>query len=546
MVQPFFLVMAIIVGGCAKFTAQKQSPKETSEETALPAKTNAEITPSPVALASKFTAYQDVPVNATPAIKAYQAAPDLSNITNKQKFSFTGDCHKMLVKNGFVVVPNNYKEFFILYENNRYDQTPNFITTDSLLHNYHLFFNHLLKTLENEVLALELKKLNKAMLRQAQNQYLALKKTAWENAAKRNMGFFAVADKLLDPEATIPAPVKSEVAGELALIEKHEGIAVSPLMNMGGSYDPEKALKEDYSQYIPRGHYERTDLLKRYFKSMMWYGRMTFRVKNEDEVRSAGLITLALNKKVIHSSWDKIYEPTNFLVGKSDDLNYYQFNEILTKIYGPKLSLSKVISQQDKWASFLAAVKKLTPPAINSIPVFNRVGKDKEEVKGFRFMGQRFTLDAAIFQRLIHPEVNGRMLPKGMDIPAALGAKEVYLILNGIGETKYPRYAENMSKIKAYTASLKKEIWTQNLYWGWLYTLLPLKGEKPKGYPSFMQNTAWARKEINTFLGNWTELKHDTILYAKQVYAEGGNGLTETDDRGYVEPNPYVYARFKN
>jgi len=67
---------------------------------------------------------------------------------------------------------------------------------------------------------------------------------------------------------------------------------------------------------------------------MMWYGRMTFRIKNEDEVKSAVLITLALNKEENRSGWDKIYEPTNFLVGKSDDLNYYQFSELLTKIYG--------------------------------------------------------------------------------------------------------------------------------------------------------------------------------------------------------------------
>ena len=39
-------------------------------------------------------------------------------------------------------------------------------------------------------------------------------------------------------------------------------------------------------------------------------------------------------------------------------------------------------------------------------------------------------------------------------------------------------------------------------------------------------------------------MKHDTILYAKQVYAEfGAGGSEEKDDRGYVEPNPYVYAR---
>ena len=60
----------------------------------------------------------------------------------------------------------------------------------------------------------------------------------------------------------------------------------------------------------------------------------------------------------------------------------------------------------------------------------------------------------------------------------------------------------------------------------------------------FMQNTAWLRKDLNTFLGSWSELKHDTILYAKQVYAEmGGRGPEEKDDRGYVEPNPEVFAR---
>jgi hypothetical protein len=45
-------------------------------------------------------------------------------------------------------------------------------------------------------------------------------------------------------------------------------------------------------------------------------------------------------------------------------------------------------------------------------------------------------------------------------------------------------------------------------------------------------------------LGSWTELKHDTVLYAKQVYAEmGGGGEEQVDDRGYVEPNPRLYAR---
>lgn len=58
-----------------------------------------------------------------------------------------------------------------------------------------------------------------------------------------------------------------------------------------------------------------------------------------------------------------------------------------------------------------------------------------------------------------------------------------------------------------------------------------------------MQSQAWTRKDLNTLLSSWTELKHDTILYAKQVYAEMGGGMAGVDDRGYVEPNPLLYAR---
>lgn len=124
-----------------------------------------------------------------------------------------------------------------------------------------------------------------------------------------------------------------------------------------------------------------------------------------------------------------------------------------------------------------------------------------------------------------------------------MGSNEAYAILQSMGETNYKKYPENMAGMKEHIKNLGKETWTQNLYWGWMYALLPLTVEKPEGYPSFMRSQAWERKELNTFLGSWTELKHDTVLYAKQVYAECGGGDDQVDDRGYVEPNPVLYAR---
>ncbi|HAG07575.1 MAG TPA: hypothetical protein DCL13_05305 [Peptococcaceae bacterium] len=539
------VALLVFLAGCARPAPPKQDEAPPSPPPSLPR------------AHAGFAAYRDVPVNVKPSVAPYRVAADLGNVTNRDKFRLAPEAQKLLAKNGFVVIEppspaHAYSEFFTLYEINRYESIPNFITTDAVLHNYHLFFSHLLRTLEKEKLLPVLKDLTASMLAGAQEQYDALKGTTWENAARRNLAFFAVAARLLDPDAEIPGPVRKEVGQELFLIRQQQGTVPSPVMNMGSRrFDPLTAFKEDYTQYIPRGHYARSEELKAYFRAMMWYGRMTFRTRSDDETRSAALITLLLDRRDNFARWNCIYEPTNFFVGKSDDLNFYQYRELLEKIYGEVPTLDRLTGNTTKWVAFVTAAGELAPPAINSIPIFDAASQpDREkEIKGFRFMGQRFTLDAAIFQRLVYREVGEnskgerRMLPKGLDIPAAMGSKEAYAILEAAGDTDYKHYPEKMEKLRSYISGLDPQTWKQNLYWGWLYTLLPLTEEKGEGYPSFMLNEAWARKELNTYLGSWTELKHDTILYAKQVYAEMGGGAEPTDDRGYVEPNPHVYAR---
>lgn len=507
--------------------------------------------PAPVALAMDFARYQEVPVDYLPAVEPYTVEPGLANVTNRDMFFLPPEAERLLEKNGFVVVPNYYREFFMLYEINRYEPVPSFITTDSMLHNYHLFFNYLLRVTEKEKLVPELKELSAAMLPASEAQYEALRGTDWENAAKRNMGFFAVASRLMDENSPVPGPVQEVVAEELKLIESRSRIEVSPLMNMGQDLDEFDALKEDYTQYIPRGHYDGDEMLEAYFKTMMWYGRLTFRLQSEDETRSAVLITLALAEGDNSVPWDKIYQPSCFFVGRSDDLSYLEYRALLEDIYGSGAGLEEITASGEKWETFMKAAAELDPPQINSIPIFDAdIQPDRQqEIMGFRFMGQRFTLDASIFQRLIYREVGEnsqgerRMLPRALDVPAAMGSQEAYTILEDESETDYSGYPENMQKMRDFISTLNKETWVQNLYWGWLYTLDSLLGERGEGYPSFMQNTAWTRKNLNTFLSSWTELKHDTVLYAKQVYAEMGGGMEGVDDRGYVEPNPQLYAR---
>jgi hypothetical protein len=103
-----------------------------------------------------------------------------------------------------------------------------------------------------------------------------------------------------------------------------------------------------------------------------------------------------------------------------------------------------------------------------------------------------------------------------------------------------------MDEMKAWLSGLSVEEWTETLYNAWLYAFHPLLDVPGDGYPAFMTSRAWVDKQLNTVLGSFAELKHDTILYAKQAYAELGGAPPPpppAPPRGYVEPIPEFYAR---
>ena len=182
------VLLLLVMTGCNQNSGKKDS--EQNAKTVIP----------PLATATGFANYNEKAVDCSPSVEPYTVDPGLGNITNRDMFEFSAEAKRLLVENGFVVMPGSDREFFMLYEINSYEPIPSFITTDSMLHNYHLFFSHLLRVIEKEKLAIELEELTEAMLLETKNQYKTLKGTDWENAALRNLGFFAVAGKLLNPE----------------------------------------------------------------------------------------------------------------------------------------------------------------------------------------------------------------------------------------------------------------------------------------------------------------------------------------------------------
>jgi hypothetical protein len=236
----------------------------------------------------------------------------------------------------------------------------------------------------------------------------------------------------------------------------------------------------------------------------------------------------------------------------------------MKSIYGDSTSYSSLKDAQ-KFAKFQTETAKLQGPKILSdvvtLPAVDSISKENllASTKGLRFMGQRFVPDAYIFNNLTQGDEapdkeTGQKLPSmttAMMVMSVMGSKKADVLVNEWVQKNDPKsdkvVDKNLNKMETEFGKFDTKTWTQNVYWAWLYNLQPLFQEYKTGYPMFMQNDAWTTKNLMATLGSFTELKHDTLLYAKQNYAERGGGGPEPPPippsvRGYVEPD-LVYLK---
>jgi len=638
-------------------------------------------------------------IHVSPAIPTYPlpiSAEDMANYEDfNNKITLSDDSFFMLQKNGFVVIPTPPEianrelflrfsseksspsdDFVAFYEALKDKDLPVFITTDSMLHYYHIFFETILMTLEKDVFFDDIWKISQEMLESSIKDFEE-NEGGIREAARRNMAYLSIALELLKPKEEqmasdeilqkeycrpdmdtetcqemikrlkelfgdlksanyfnkeeagqyrfrIPKAVADVAGKEIELIELHEGWENSPLF----------IYREDYSQYVPRGHYTKSEKLKNYFKALMWYGRITALIQgtpdlspgesicsgtidgiiSDHDAKIQTLQALLLSdhfsqSRDIQERWNRIYAITSFLVGFSDDLGPHEYNEILKDFDKQRWEESYPeikqalfnIPHNPRIYSGLGECELLMPcPPLseeNIRALKLQAKKLLNKTKGFRLMGQRFTLDSWLFSEIVSPysgkytgeklplptdarpftfswddnymeyrknrpfswiktevdacpppaerEVKG--FPRGLDLMALLGSQKAESILQETGDMQYSDYEQKFLSLKEEIESLTPFDWHQTLYMNWLYVLKALLKDnefESSGYPLFMQTKAWLDKELNTALASWAQLRHDTILYVKQSYtmAEKG-GMFQPPIVGYVEPMPEFYHR---
>ncbi len=555
----FFCIAALIItsAGCSRTVergepgreeenSEIQQPDETGGQERTGSDEGDELIYSLVLKSEKDRKPVKVPfetVKHEALVEPYKVDTDLSNIENLEQYGdFTQEQKELLIRNGFVVNPSRQEQLFYIYEENEYKKIPSFITTDSVLQVYHIFYDYSLRVLENEKLLGMLEEFTDSMLQKSIYLYNELDNEEIKNVQLKNIAFFATAQLALEkplPE-NIPQEAKDMASQEYRLICDMGGFNASAIF----------PYELDYSQYRPRGHYTRNDDVKRYFKTMMWYGQAPFPLYKNEETKERN-IEQTLQALIITYSlflenggtpdsilWENIYDPTVFYAGNTDDLNIYHYKDLLVKVYGEQPDLNR-LDEGEKLDQLYQEADKLPEPRIkaNYTSVSTPVGKQ------FRLMGQRYIPDSEIIQGLVEPIL--RPIPSGLDVMAVLGSDRAYdILINRYHEDrKWEGYPDAFNKMAAKFAKITMDIWQSNMYYGWLWVLSDFLKPLGDGYPSFMTNDAWQDKSLSTALGSWAELRHDTILYGKQSGAECGGGLEPPQVRGYVEPSIGVYEK---
>ncbi|MEO1051668.1 MAG: DUF3160 domain-containing protein [Bacteroidota bacterium] len=451
---------------------------------------------------------------------------NLDNVVNFFQLEETDSrLMEMLRKNGFAIVPNNHIQHFHVYEENDYKEFPNFVTTDMYMQLFHMYFGYVLRTIEQDKFIPLLAEICEMMMAEMQTLLDATPDQATKTMIEQKIAFYAIAlNTLTDQTVTVPASQQQAYNTELRQINAAED-APSDYLGYTNVQFP-------YSLFKPRGHYTRTDALKKYFKAMMWLQTAPFCLDNDEQFKKAIISAHTLkDNTTIMQKYKALMEPITFIIGQPDNVSFLNLASLLKQ---SDFQLNDLLTDNAKLESFRTQVKAVADAQ-------NRI-KPKEAVScvdKINFVPQRYLSDNEVLQELVDVEsqTTKRPYPKGLDVLAAFGSKSAEnVLLNELQEgQQWEAYPSRLAQLKETMSDVD---WNATLYNKWIESLLALESVD-ESYPYFMQTPQWAKKDLNASLASWAELKHDAILYAEQPMASecGGGGPPEPYTLAYVEPN---------
>lgn len=443
---------------------------------------------------------------------------------------------------------------------------PIFITTDLAAHSQHLIFDRMLQYTEENYFLPQMLELTNDFIKA-----LSARTDAPEQIREQAIQYFQVPQAIMET-----APLKFETGNYYEPIQ-YQDRSEEDILNTLSNYpdavknDYELVMNampgkeaifgedEDFTQYKPRGHYTKNKLLETYFRATMWYGHLHFTITKprenqptpEEILQKEAVITLVVDTIQkdgdLYIKWANLFNPITTLIGMSDDLS---FDDICPLWKDQNVTdYSEWASNRDNIVEFMSlCTERLRPPAISGQSVFEQYFEIDEETglptvpMGWRMFGQRFTYDSLVHEKVSPPRLLPRDIVRGLDIMKAFGSKTADALLQKSDYPEMPGLKEILDSLETSFAEYDSDFWNKTYYNQVLYQVkTQATFEQGAGF-YFTESPAWNIKSQIAAHGTWAELRHDTILYVKQVVAErAGDGDFEPTFRTEPLPKPVHY-----
>jgi hypothetical protein len=447
-------------------------------------------------------------------------------------------------ENGLVIYGNVRYEsmlrgFFEIYRRD----LPVYITVDSILDALHLSFDRLLIRIEEGVLFDELD----GLLREMEPGLATVQAEA--AAAGVNL------DRELDDAATWLCVARSLLAGEKVACQRGMDAATTGILTLvqAGAIAPaplfgrdpaNENTKVDFSQFIARHHYTRSERLGRYFQAMTWVRRIGLRfAERPREARVAYVLTRLLDTGSASERLAKLNEAISALAGGADALDPAGLKSFLSD-HG--FSLGDLADSRG-FLRFAATANSLGlgREQINS-QVLQGCPEAPEELVPypplFNVLRQPFVVDSYVFQNVVYDRVPAlagtarRILPSPLDAWFVLGNRDAVPLL--AEDLQAWSYHPNLASLQWLVGSYPQDFWEDNFYNAWLAALQTLHADTTSTrYPPVMRTDAWTRRILQAQLASWSHMRHDFVLLTKPSYPPQGCFYPD----GWVDPYPEFY-----
>ena len=448
----------------------------------------------------------------------------------------------------------------------RYPYNTVYISSDLLLHIFHKVFDNELKYKEESELRKKVWEIAQVEFKKYKNKYIETTTKKLKNIYGFLVSYEAIESSLLLPQdgllwkqtysiknpndkeirekvlsdlkskiLFLPQETQKKLIDELNLIFKAEDIKVDPLIKYFFPNDKEFRklnIKQDFTQFRPRGHYTSDSLLKTYFMWMKWLMREKFYFKSQNLAEAS----LILAKNLDNNELWKLKEIQNFvvkLIGGDDDVNVFDLRKFTKD--------NNLITDQDIINKFNKNIQnkllnlkeqKIISTSYSTSTVWKKTEKQAhDDTVGFAFFGEKFTIDSWIFDKLTAWSAEKEWQQKtkittALVVPYILNNNSIAGKLTKVWlQENVPDTSIKNQKITNYLNIAKKLIqkvqyfnFTKNIYSQWLdtlnYVFVKTNGKKP-----YWENDSFYKlRKLLTYMWSYTELKHDTLLYVKQEY----------------------------